>query len=344
MDYKQSGVDIKAGYEVVNRVKKLAKSTFTKGVLGDIGFFSGLFQIDKNEYTEPVLVSGTDGVGTKLKIAFMAKNHKTIGIDLVAMSVNDVVVVGAKPLFFLDYLALNKVDPDITEEILTGIANGCSRSGCALIGGETAEMSDLYGKDEYDLAGFCVGIIEKSKIIDGSKIQTGDKLIGIASSGLHSNGYTLARKVLFDMAKLNVNSKAAGIQGTLGEQLLTPTRIYVKPILELLKEFEILGMAHITGGGLIENVARFLPEGTDAVIDSAIWEKPMIFSLIQEKGKISNHEMFNVFNMGIGMVLAVKENIADKVIKKLSDLGEKAYLIGEIKKGSSNVKILNTKS
>lgn len=337
MDYKQSGVDIKAGYEVINRVKKLAKKTFTKGVLGDIGYFGGLFQLDKNEYRNPVLVSGTDGVGTKLKIAFMAKSHKTIGIDLVAMSVNDVVVLGAKPLFFLDYLALNKVDPNIVEEILFGISCGCKESGCALIGGETAEMSDLYGKNEYDLAGFCVGIVEKSKIIDGSKIKVGDKLIGIASSGLHSNGYTLARKVLFDIAKLKTTSKLPGLKTNLGKEILKPTKIYVNQILELLKHFEILGMAHITGGGLIENAARFLPKGTNAEIDSSAWKKPEIFSLIQEKGNIAQDEMFKVFNMGIGMVLAVRPNIVDNVIDNLFKLGEKAYLIGEIKKGNREV-------
>lgn len=335
--YKQSGVNIKAGYEVVSRVKKLAKKTFTKGVLGDIGYFGGLFQLDKNEYNNPVLVSGTDGVGTKLKIAFMAESHKTIGIDLVAMSVNDVVVLGAKPLFFLDYLALNKVDPDIVEEILFGISNGCRESGCALIGGETAEMSDLYGKNEYDLAGFCVGIVEKSKIIDGSKIKIGDTLIGIASSGLHSNGYTLARKVLFDTAKLKINSKVSGLKTSLGKELLMPTKIYVKPILELLNQFEILGIAHITGGGLIENAARFLPPGTNAEIDSSTWKKPAIFSLIQKNGNITQDEMFNVFNMGIGMVMSVRPNIAGRVLKRLSELGEKAYLIGEIKKGNREV-------
>ncbi len=332
MDYKKAGVDIEAGYEVVSRVKKMAKSTFIKGVVGDIGSFGGLFQIDKNEYKEPVLVSGTDGVGTKIKIAFLTDKHDTIGIDAVAMCVNDVIVLGAKPLFFLDYLALNKVEPDKVEQILKGITEGCLQSGCALIGGETAEMSDLYGKDEYDIAGFCVGIVEKSKIIDGSKIAVGDKLIGIASSGLHSNGYTLARKVLLDMAKLDVKSD-------LGKEILKPTKIYVKPILELIKEFDILGMAHITGGGLPENVARILPKGTDAVFDPSTWKIPSIFELIEEKGNIARSEMFKAFNMGIGMVLAVKGPIAGPVIKKLESLGEKAYLIGDVVSGSGKVVI-----
>ncbi|MCX5749865.1 MAG: phosphoribosylformylglycinamidine cyclo-ligase [Candidatus Saganbacteria bacterium] len=337
MDYKQSGVDIEAGYEVVSRVKKLARSTFTKGVLGDIGYFGGLFQIDKNEFKEPVLVSGTDGVGTKLKIAFLTDKHDTIGIDAVAMCVNDVVVLGAKPLFFLDYLAMNKVDPDVAEDLLKGIAEGCRQSCCALIGGETAEMSDLYGKDEYDIAGFCVGIVEKSKIINGSTIKAGDKLIGIASSGLHSNGYSLARKVLLDMAGFDVNSKDPALERTVGEEMLEPTKIYVRPILELIKEFEIKGMAHITGGGLPENAARFLPVGCDAVFDASAWPKPAIFSLIEGKGSISKEEMYKTFNMGLGMVLAVKPEIAGKVIKKIDSLGEKAYMVGEITKGAHKV-------
>lgn len=337
MDYKKAGVDIEAGYEVVNCVKKLARSTFIKGVIGDIGSFGGLFALDKNEFKEPVLVSGTDGVGTKIKLAFMTGIHDTIGIDAVAMCVNDVVVLGARPLFFLDYLALNKVVPDTVEKILKGIANGCKQSECALIGGETAEMSDLYGKDEYDIAGFCVGIVERSKIIDGSKISAGDKLIGIASSGLHSNGYTLARKVLFDMAGYKIDEKIRSLDLPLGEQLLKPTKIYVKSILGLLKDFNILGMAHITGGGLPENVARFLPKGVDALIDGASWPKHAIFSVIMEKGDISTAEMFKAFNMGIGMVLCVKKDISQSVIDRLYSLGETAYLIGEIADGDGKV-------
>jgi phosphoribosylformylglycinamidine cyclo-ligase len=339
MDYKQSGVDIEAGYEVVNRVKKLSRSTFTKGVLGDIGSFGGLFQIDKDEYKEPVLVSGTDGVGTKLKIAFMTGKHDTIGIDAVAMSVNDIVVLGAKPLFFLDYLAFNKVDPNLAEQILTGIAEGCRQSGASLIGGETAEMGDLYGKGEYDIAGFAVGIVEKSKIIDGTKISAGDKLIGIASSGLHSNGYTLARKMIFDMAGYKADTKVEELGTTAGDAMLVPTKIYVKPILSLIGEFEIKGMAHITGGGLPENVARFLPKDCDAFFDTSKWPLPAIFALMQEKGKIARDEMYKAFNMGLGMVLAVDAKIADAVVRKLNQLGEKAYAAGEIVSGSRKVVI-----
>lgn len=339
MDYKQAGVDIEAGYEVVSRVKKLSRSTFTKGVLGDIGSFGGLFQLSKDEYKEPVLVSGTDGVGTKLKIAFMTGKHDTIGIDAVAMSVNDIVVLGAKPLFFLDYLAFNKVDPNLAEQILIGIADGCRQSEAALIGGETAEMSDLYGKGEYDIAGFAVGIVEKSKIIDGTKISAGDKLIGIASSGLHSNGYTLARKVLLHMAKLDISQNITELGTTLGQALLTPTKIYVKPVLKLLEKIEVLGMAHITGGGLPENVARFLPKNIDAAINAGSWQPHPLFKLIEEKGNIARAEMFKAFNMGIGMVLAVKAADADKAVKTLKDLGEKPYLIGETVKGKGDVVI-----
>ncbi len=337
MDYKQSGVDIEAGYEVVSRVKKLARSTFTKGVLGDIGSFGGLFQIDKSEYDEPVLVSGTDGVGTKIKIAFQTGIHNTIGIDAVAMSVNDVVVLGAKPLFFLDYLAFNKVDPELAEQILSGLAEGCRQAGCALIGGETAEMGDLYGKEEYDIAGFCVGIVDKKKIIDGSKVKTGDKLIGIASNGLHSNGYTLARKVLIEMAGLDLNATLKGFDLPIGQVLLRPTKIYVKTILDLIANFEIKGMAHITGGGLPENAARFLPKDCDAIITGSSWPKPQIFSLIAQKGSIAEQEMYKAFNMGIGMVIAVAPDMVDGIISRLKSLNEEAYLIGEIGKGSGKV-------
>lgn len=340
MDYKQAGVDIEAGYEVVSRVKKLAKSTFGKGVLGNIGYFGGLFSIDKNEFNEPVLVSGTDGVGTKLKIAFLTGKHDTIGIDAVAMSVNDVVVLGARPLFFLDYLALNKVKPDMVEQILIGITEGCKQAECALIGGETAEMSDLYGKDEYDIAGFCVGIVEKSKIIDGSKVKAGDKLIGIASSGIHSNGYTLARKIMLDMAGYKIDTEVKELGTTVGKAMLAPTKIYVKPILALIKEFEIKAMAHITGGGLPENAARFLPADCDASFDTSKWPLPAIFSVMQEKGKIAREEMYKAFNMGLGMVLAVDAKIGDQVIRRLGELGEKAYIVGEIVKGNKNVKIM----
>ena len=337
MDYKESGVDIKAGYEVVSRVKKLASSTNIKGVLGGIGHFGAFFEIAKDEYKEPVLVSGTDGVGTKLKIAFMADKHDTIGIDAVAMSVNDVVCCGAKPLFFLDYLALNKVDPDIVEQILSGIAEGCRQAGCALIGGETAEMSDLYGKSEYDIAGFCVGVVEKSKIVDGSKVAKGDRLIALPSTGLHSNGFSLARKVIFEMAGLNVESGVDGFDRSIGEELLVPTKIYVKAALSVFDSFDISAVAHITGGGLPENVGRLLKDGLCAKIDPSSWTVPKIFKLIAEKGEIEQDEMFNVFNMGIGMVFAVREKDEMRVVEKLKSLGEKPFVIGTIEQGEKKV-------
>jgi len=333
--YKDSGVDIDAGYEVVRRVKKLAKSTFIPGVLGDIGLFGGCFSIDKKKYKQPVLVSGSDGVGTKIKIAFEMNKHDTVGIDLVAMNADDVVCLGAKPLFFLDYIACNKIDPDIIEKLLKGMAEGCRQAGCALIGGETAEMSDLYGKGEYDLAGFAVGIVDKSKIINGTKVKIGDKLIGLPSSGLHSNGYTLARKVLFDVAGLKVDSKVEGLTRTIGYELLTPTKIYSKTILKLIDKIEIKGIAHITGGGLPENVARILPKGSKAVFDKSSWDIPKIFKVIKKYGNIDDQELFKAFNMGIGMVLAVPDKFATKA-EKLSG----GYLIGEVRKGAQEVEII----
>jgi len=332
--YKQSGVNIEAGYEVVRRVKKLAKSTNIKGVLGEIGLFGGCFEIDKFRYKEPVLVSGTDGVGTKVKIAFDMNRHDTVGIDLVAMNADDVACLGARPLFFLDYIACNKIEPDIIEQILKGMAEGCRQAGCALIGGETAEMSDLYGKGEYDLAGFAVGIVDKKKIINGSRIKTGDVLIGLPSSGLHSNGYTLARKVLFDLAELNVKSRVEGLDVTIGEALLTPTIIYSRTIMRVIDKINVKAIAHITGGGLPENVGRVLPKGAKAVFESASWKVPKIFDVIKKYGKISDGEMFKAFNMGIGMVLAVDKKDA-RAAAKLS----KGVVIGEIKQGSGEVEI-----
>lgn len=333
--YKDSGVDIDAGYEVVRRVKKLAKSTFTKGVLGEIGLFGGCFEIDKVKYKNPVLVSGTDGVGTKVKIAFDMNKHDTVGIDLVAMNADDVVCLGAKPLFFLDYIACNKIDPDVIEKILEGMAEGCRQAGCALIGGETAEMSDLYTVGEYDLAGFAVGIVDKKKMLNGSGIKIGDKLIGLASTGLHSNGYTLARNVLFRSAGLKIDSKAEGLSGTIGEALLVPTRIYSKLILKTIDKAQVKGIAHITGGGLPENVARILPKGTKAVFRSSSWDVPAIFSVIQRYGNIALPEMYKAFNMGIGMVLAADKKIAAK-IEKLTG----GTVIGEVMKGSQEVEII----
>ncbi len=334
VSYKDSGVDIDAGYEVVRRVKRLAKSTNIKGVLGEIGLFGGCFEIDKKGYKNPVLVSGTDGVGTKVKIAFDMNKHDTVGIDLVAMNADDVACLGAKPLFFLDYIACNKVDPDIIEELLKGMAEGCRQAGCALIGGETAEMSDLYGKGEYDLAGFAVGIVDKKKIINGSGVKSGDDIIGLPSSGLHSNGYTLARKVLFDVAGLNVNSKVDGLDVTVGEALLEPTIIYSKTILKVIDKIKVKAIAHITGGGLPENVARVLPKGTKAVFDSSSWKAPKIFDVIKRYGNIGDAEMFKAFNMGIGMVLVVDKKDSAKAAKLAGGL-----VIGEIQKGGREVEI-----
>jgi phosphoribosylformylglycinamidine cyclo-ligase len=334
--YKDAGVDIDAGDLFVSKIKPYVKSTFRPEVLTDIGGFGGLFALKK--YKEPVLVSGTDGVGTKLKIAFLTKKHDTVGIDLVAMCVNDIIVQGAEPLFFLDYFATGKLKPKEHADIIKGIAEGCRQSGCALIGGETAEMPSFYGSDEYDLAGFAVGAVEKKKIIDGSRIKPGDKLIGLASSGLHSNGYSLARKVLLEEAGYSLKKVVSGFDRPLGEVLLTPTRIYARTIMALLKEFDLHGMAHITGGGITENTPRMLPKGTQAMIVKGTWDIHPIFSLIQEKAGVDDHEMYRDFNMGIGMIMAVPAKQAEAVMKRAQKLGERTYLIGEIVKGKQVVK------
>jgi phosphoribosylformylglycinamidine cyclo-ligase len=334
--YKDAGVDIDAGDLFVQKIKPYVKSTFRPEVMTHIGGFGGLFALKK--YRNPVLVSGTDGVGTKLKIAFLTRKHDTVGIDLVAMCVNDIIVQGAEPLFFLDYFATGKLKPQEHADIVKGIAAGCKQSGCALIGGETAEMPSFYGEDEYDLAGFAVGVVEKKKIIDGSRIKPGYALIGLASSGLHSNGYSLVRKVLLEASGYTVQDVLPELGKPLGEVLLTPTRIYAKTILTLLKEFDIEGMAHITGGGITENTPRMLPKSTAALIRKGTWNIPPIFSLIQQKARIDDDEMYRDFNMGIGMVLAVPAKHADAVMKKTKKLGERAYLIGEIVKGKQVVK------
>jgi phosphoribosylformylglycinamidine cyclo-ligase len=334
--YKDAGVDIDAGDLFVQKIKPYVKSTFRPEVLTHIGGFGGLFALKK--YRNPVLVSGTDGVGTKLKIAFLTRKHDTVGIDLVAMCVNDIIVQGAEPLFFLDYFATGKLKPQEHADIVKGIAVGCKQSGCALIGGETAEMPSFYGEDEYDLAGFAVGAVEKKKIIDGSRIKPGHTLIGLASSGLHSNGYSLVRKVLLEASGYTVQDVLPALEKPLGDVLLTPTRIYAKTVLALLKEFDIGGMAHITGGGITENTPRMLPKGTAALIRKGTWNIPPIFSLIQQKACIDDDEMYRDFNMGIGMVLAVPAKQADAVMKKARKLGEKAYLIGEIIRGRQVVK------
>jgi len=328
--YKDSGVDIAAGNSFVNLIKPLVKATSRPGVLADIGGFGGLFSLDTSKYKNPVLVSGTDGVGTKLKVAFMADRHDTVGIDLVAMCVNDIIVQGAEPLFFLDYLATGKLLPEKAAEIVKGIAEGCKQAGCALIGGETAEMPGFYSDGEYDVAGFTVGVVDRDKIIDGSTISVGNKLIGIASSGIHSNGYSLARTLIFDHMGLSINDEFPGSTISVGDVLLTPTRIYVRAILGLLKEFTINGIAHITGGGLLENVPRVLPKGCQANIHTNSWELPNLFRILQKAGNVERDEMYRTFNMGIGMVLVVPESQTEEMIDRLKGLGESAWVIGEI--------------
>jgi phosphoribosylformylglycinamidine cyclo-ligase len=335
--YKDAGVDIDAGDLFVQKIKPFVKATRRPEVLTDIGGFGGLFALKK--YRNPVLVSGTDGVGTKLKVAFLMRKHDTVGIDLVAMCVNDIIVQGAEPLFFLDYFATGKLKPEEHSMVVKGIADGCRQAGCALIGGETAEMPSFYAEDEYDLAGFAVGVVEKKDIIDGSKIRPGDQLIGLASSGLHSNGYSLVRKVLFDKAGYGVDDTLTELGGPkLGEVLITPTRIYAKTIMALRKEIDIRGMAHITGGGITENTPRMLPKGSQAVIRRKSWDVPPIFKLIQKKAGVDDAEMLRSFNMGLGMVLAVPKKDADKVLKKAAKLGEKAWHVGEVVKGKQVVK------
>jgi phosphoribosylformylglycinamidine cyclo-ligase len=335
--YKDAGVDIDAGQLFVRKIKPHVKSTFRPGVMAQIGGFGGLFALGK--YKSPVLVSGTDGVGTKLKIAFLMNKHDTIGIDLVAMCVNDIIVQGAEPLFFLDYFATGKLMPEAHADIVKGIAEGCKQAGCALIGGETAEMPSFYNQDEYDLAGFAVGVVEKKAIINGSKIRPGNALIGLASSGLHSNGFSLVRKALLEKAGYGVNDTLSELgKGLLGDALLTPTKIYAKSLLALIKDFDILGMAHITGGGITENTPRMLPKGTQALIRKGSWDIHPIFTLVRKKAGVDDNEMYRSFNMGIGMVLAVPAKQAEAVIKKANKLGEKAYRIGEIVKGNRVVK------
>ena len=340
--YKSAGVNVEAGYESVNLIKGDVKRTAIEGVLGGIGGFGGLFEVPKG-YENPILVSGTDGVGTKLRIAFLMDKHDTIGQDCVAMCVNDVACSGAKPLFFLDYLAVGKNVPERVAEIVKGVADGCVLAGCALVGGETAEMPGFYPEDEYDLAGFSVGVVEKSKITDGAKAKAGDKLIGIASSGIHSNGYSLVRK-LFDLngenAKANLAEYSDKLGKTVGEALLTPTRIYVKPLLKLIDEVGINTVSHITGGGFIENVPRMLPDGLKAVIHKGTWEVLPIFDVLQEKGNIPEADMYNTFNMGIGMIVAVDADKAEAAVKVLEEAGEKASIIGELAEGEKGVEII----
>jgi len=333
--YKKAGVDIAAGNEAVERMKKHVQSTMRPEVLGGLGGFGGLFGLNKDKYEEPVLVSGTDGVGTKLKIAFAMDKHDTIGIDAVAMCVNDIVVQGAEPLFFLDYLACDKVVPAKIEAIVKGVADGCVQSGCALIGGETAEMPGMYAEGEYDIAGFTVGIVDKPKMIDGSTIAPGDVVLGLASSGVHSNGFSLVRRLLLEEKGYSLQDEVVELSGDkLGNVLLTPTRIYVKQVLAILQSVQVKGLAHITGGGFIENIPRVLPEGVNAEIDYGSWPILPIFQLMQREGGISNRDMFTTFNMGIGMVLVVPAEQADEAVRIAAEQGEQVYKLGRITAGS----------
>lgn len=327
LTYKKAGVDIEAGDRFVREIKSKVASTFREGVLSEIGGFGGFFLPAFKKYQEPVLVSSTDGVGTKLKVAILLNRHETIGIDLVAMCVNDIVVAGAEPLFFLDYLSMGKLNQEIASLLISGIVTGCKQAGCALLGGETAEMPGIYQEGDYDLAGFCVGICEREKIIDGTKIKEGDRIIGLSSSGLHSNGFSLVREIL-------------NKEELLREETLTPTKIYVKSILSLTSLVEIKGLAHITGGGILGNIPRILPPDCQAIIEKKSFKTPPVFSLIKEKGKVCEEEMYRVFNMGIGMVIVVEEEEVKTALLKLKQLGEEAFLIGRIEKGKRKVKIV----
>ena len=336
--YKAAGVDVTAGYKAVELMKAHVAKTMTSGVVSGLGGFGGLFELDLQGIQKPVLVSVTDGVGTKLKLAILQDKHDTVGIDCVAMCVNDVVRRGAKPLFFLDYVAVGKNVPEKVATIVSGVAEGCVQSGCALIGGETAEMPGFYPENEYDLAGFTVGIVDKDKILDPAKVEAGDVIIGLASSGVHSNGFSLVRKV-FDVENADLNKYYDELGSTLGECLLTPTRIYVKSILALLDAVQVKSISHITGGGFYENIPRCLPEGKQAVIDRASVDVLPIFQLIAKEGGISERDMFNTFNMGVGMCVVVKKEDADKAVEILTACGEKAKVIGRVEDGDQGVVI-----
>jgi phosphoribosylformylglycinamidine cyclo-ligase len=340
MTYAKAGVSIEAGDELVRRIRPIASRTKRPGVLAGVGGFSALFELKKRRYRDPVLVSSTDGVGTKLKVAFLMNKHDTVGIDLVAMGVNDILTQGAEPLFFLDYFVCGKLDVALAEAVVRGIAEGCRRAGCALIGGETAEHPGDFADGEYDLGGFVVGVLEKKKMIDASAIVSGDVLIGLPSSGLHSNGYSLARKVLLDIGGLKVHQRVAELGKTLGEELLAPTRIYAKIILPLFANYPIKGAAHITGGGIPGNLARILPGGRRAWIDRQRWPVPPIFDLIQKIGRIPQEEMDRTFNNGLGMILVLGRQHVQGVTAMLTKMREKYFLIGEIKKGGRGISLV----
>lgn len=339
--YKSAGVDVTAGYKSVELMKKSIQSTYTEGVIGDIGGFGGLFAPKIDGMKEPILVSGTDGVGTKLKLAFLMNKHNTIGQDCVAMCVNDIVCCGAKPLFFLDYMSLWKNIPEMVADIVSGVTNGCRQAGCALIGGETAEMPGMYAENEYDLAGFAVGIVDKEKMINSENIEIGDKVIGLTSSGVHSNGFSLVRKLFHigtDEEALTKYQEELGM--TLGECLLMPTKIYVKPALELISKVHVKGISHITGGGFYENMPRMLKKGVGLKIKADSYEIPTIFKLMQKVGDIPTHDMYNTFNMGIGMAIIVPENEVEKSLQILKECGQEAYLIGEVVEGNKDITIV----
>jgi len=345
VDYKSAGVDIDAGNKAVELMKEYVKSTWGPEVLADLGGFGGFFSLNMGKFNiskfkNPVLVAGTDGVGTKLKVASMADKHDTVGIDAVAMCVNDILVCGAAPLFFLDYIAVGKMNPEKVALIVKGISEGCREAGCALIGGETAEMPGMYDEDEYDIAGFAVGIVEREKIIDGSSIKPGDLIIGLGSSGLHSNGYSLVRKILFEIHGYDVDTYISDLGCTIAEEILKPTKIYVSSVLRVLDEVSISGMAHITGGGLIENLIRILPEGCRAIINGGSWERPVVFDWIKKLGNVDDHEMHRTFNNGIGLVLIVNARDGDKTLDLLKKYGEKAFNIGRIVSGEKGVEII----
>lgn len=337
LTYRQAGVDIDAGNRAVDLMKRHVRATYRPEVLGDIGGFGGLFALNAAKYKEPVLVSGTDGVGTKLQLAFMMDRHDTIGQDAVAMCVNDITVQGAEPLFFLDYLAVGKLEPEKVAAIVSGVAVACRESGCALIGGETAEMAGFYADGEYDIAGFAVGIADRSRLITGERIAPGDVLIGLPSSGLHSNGFSLVRKICFAVKQFKVDMYVPELGKTLGEELLTPTRLYPRVCLPLVERFDIRGMVHITGGGYYDNIPRVLPEGCGAEVDASAWPVPPIFGLLARWGGVAAAEMYRTFNMGIGMVLAVPAAEADELRRYLADQGEASYVIGRVTAGNREV-------
>ena len=334
--YKAAGVDVTAGYKGVELMKKAVQATYTNAVISDIGGFGGLYAPQIKGMEEPILVSGTDGVGTKLKLAFLMDKHDTIGEDCVAMCANDVICTGASPMFFLDYMALGKNIPEKVATIVAGVAEGCKKAKCSLIGGETAEMPGFYPVDEYDLAGFCVGIVDKKKIINNKTIEIGDKVIGLKSSGVHSNGFSLVRKV-FEVNKENLNEYVESLGCTVGEALLKPTKIYVEPILKLIEQVKVKGISHITGGGFYENMPRMLREGVALKIDKNSYEVPPIFKLIAERGNIPERDMYNTFNMGIGMAVIVPESEVEKSLEILKQAGEEAYLIGEVIAGNKEI-------